>query len=261
MNQLQDRIRISDPKDGLFHIVKAGNNVPFFSYYIVWEDMVVAMKKDNPIVVPVIASFANRPANPKVGLLIYVRDETAMYVYDIDESWKKIGGGGGGGLSSIAEPSNAAIRAITSYANGNDVLNYTNGALHEFDDASTGVDNGTEDSEFIKPDDIAIADSGRWKRITIIANISDTKSRTYSIDFGLNTIIAQEINMFGASVITNVIGSNIASILLSYSGGLQQAITPGVNNISVTAGDILTWEITRTDPVLIATLGIHLQIQ
>lgn len=83
---------------------------------------------------------------------------------------------------------------------------------------------------------------------------------TYSIDFGTTSIVAQEINMFGAAVIDNIIASNIASILLTYSGGLQEVITPGVNSIAITAGDILTWEITRTNDGQLAALGIHLSI-
>ena len=88
----------------------------------------------------------------------------------------------------------------------------------------------------------------------------DASSRSYTIDFLTTSIIAQDINMFGAAVIDNIIVNNIESILLTYSGGLQQVITPGVNEIAITAFDILTWEITRTNAGQLAALGIHLSI-
>ena len=75
-------------------------------------------------------------------------------------------GSGGGGLASIAEPTNAAIRAVTGYASDIDVLNYTTGGLFQFNSASMGVDNGTEDSEFLRPDDILVGDAGRWQRVS-----------------------------------------------------------------------------------------------
>lgn len=88
----------------------------------------------------------------------------------------------------------------------------------------------------------------------------DPSSRSYSIDFGALSTIAQEINMLGPAVISNVAVNNVSSLLLTWSGGLQQAIVPGLNNIEVAAGDILTWEITRTNTGQLATLGIHLSL-
>ena len=96
--------------------------------------------------------------------------------------------------------------------------------------------------------------------VTPLSTLGGATSRSYSIDLGTTSIVAQEINMFGDAVIDNIVASNVASILLSYSGGLQEVITPGENTIAITAGDILTWEITRTNAGQLATLGIHLSI-
>lgn len=85
---LEGRDRIQDPRNGLMHIVKAGNNLPFFSYYIVWEDMVIAMKEDNPVVVDIYQSEGDLPADKPVGTPAFVRGTKAFYVYDVDETWK-----------------------------------------------------------------------------------------------------------------------------------------------------------------------------
>lgn len=88
---LEGRDRIQNPRDGLMHIVKSGNNVPFFSYYIVWEDMVIAMKEDHPIVVGIYEDEESLPNNANVGTPAYVRDTSSFYVYDIDGQWKTSG--------------------------------------------------------------------------------------------------------------------------------------------------------------------------
>ena len=65
----------------------------------------------------------------------------------------------GGGLASIAEPTNAAIRAVTGYAADIDVLNYTTLDLYEFDGASLAAD---DDDLVLRPDDILVGNTGRW---------------------------------------------------------------------------------------------------
>lgn len=99
----------------------------------------------------------------------------------------------------------------------------------------------------------------RWA-YSVPINVGETSARSYSIDFGISLVTAQEINMFGPATIDNIVVSNVASILLTWSGGLQQVITPGANSIAVQASDVLTWEIVRTTEAELATIGVHLQI-
>lgn len=163
-----------------------------------------------------------------------------------------------GGLASVAQPHAIEIRGITDYAEGNNMFDLSTLFLYEFDPSISSADDG---DNFIKPNDIDSADPGRWKKVKEFGTgDGSAKSRSYTIDFLTTSIIAQDINMFEAATIDNIIASNIASILLTYSGGLQQAITPGENAIAITAGDILTWEITRTNAGEPAALGIHLTI-
>lgn len=69
---------------------------------------------------------------------------------------------GGSGLSSVGESSAAAIRALTVHVAGSDVQNFYNGVWYEYDQASFGVDDGTEKTLYIKPNNVLTADPGRW---------------------------------------------------------------------------------------------------
>lgn len=86
------------------------------------------------------------------------------------------------------------------------------------------------------------------------------RTKTYSIDFGSNSYTASEINMLGDIIITNVNASNVDSILLSYSGGIQQPVSLGAVNIAVPASDVLIWEITRQAADMPAVLGVKFEI-
>ncbi len=65
-------------------------------------------------------------------------------------------------ITSIAESGADAIRNITSYTDGADTINYSNRYLYEFDSTSTGTDDGSETSEYLKPVNILTASAGRW---------------------------------------------------------------------------------------------------
>ncbi len=139
------------------------------------------------------------------------------------------------------------IKEIISYKNGNNAIDNSNGDVYTYNkDATVGVQpNDNEDAQ------------GRW---VVIGNIGADKNKRYSVDFGIYAFSAQEINMFSAGKIVNVVGSNINTVKLSWSGGIQQTITPGINSIEVEENDILTWEIERTIDGQIATLGIILKL-
>ncbi|MBS2101246.1 hypothetical protein, partial [Carboxylicivirga linearis] len=72
----------------------------------------------------------------------------------------------GGGLSSIAEATNVAIRSITGYADGNDMINWNTGILYQFDAANANAD---DDDLYLMPDDITEPDPGRWvKKMQVV---------------------------------------------------------------------------------------------
>lgn len=122
-------------------------------------------------------------------------------------------------------------------------------AIQKFGSTGGGIADAPADGK-----QYARKDAG-WEEVTGTTNL-----RTYSIDFGTTALVAQEINMFQAGIIDNIVANNVATILLTYAGGLQQAITAGVNTLAIPSGDVLTWEITRTTEGQLATLGIHLTL-
>lgn len=85
------------------------------------------------------------------------------------------------------------------------------------------------------------------------------KQKTYSIDFGLHAFSAQEINMLGAAIIKDVASNNVASIHLTWSGGVDQEINVGPNNLAVIAGDVLSWDITKTNDTEPASIGVLIE--
>ncbi len=92
MGTLPGRKQTSDPRTGVMHVVKAGEGVPAYSYFIEWDDIVIAMKEDHPIIIPIVANVVDLPTTAKVGKQYYVRGEKAIYVYDIDSQWYPTGG-------------------------------------------------------------------------------------------------------------------------------------------------------------------------
>lgn len=86
------------------------------------------------------------------------------------------------------------------------------------------------------------------------------KQKTYSIDFGSSSHVASEINMLGDIVITAIAANNVDSVLLTYSGGIQQPVSLGAVNIAVPASDVLIWEITRQAADMPAVLGVKFEI-
>lgn len=78
-----------------------------------------------------------------------------------------------GGAVSIAEATNAAIRAIKSYSEGANCFNQNNGKLYAFNSASTAAD---DDDTVLKPNNIDTLNPGRWLLV-----------QTFALDTGGNT--------------------------------------------------------------------------
>lgn len=139
------------------------------------------------------------------------------------------------------------IKEVVSYRDKNNAIDNSTGDVYTYNkDATVGLQpNDNEEAQ------------GRWVKT---GEIGVNKTKAYSIDFGLYSTTAQEFNMFGAGKIETVQASNISSVKLTWSGGLQQEITPGDNNINIDASDILTWEVVRANHNEVATLGIILKL-
>lgn len=84
---------------------------------------------------------------------------------------------------------------------------------------------------------------------------------TYTLDFGTGGELIQDANMLGAATITRVIARNVARLFLTDNQGVRQEISlTDTLSIPVSADDILTWEITRTNDDELACVGIKCEL-
>lgn len=101
--------------------------------------------------------------------------------------------------------------------------------------------------------DIAIDD--------ILGLREEINKKSYTLDFGTAIYMVQDINMLGPGVIERIVLRNVASLVVTYSGGVQVAVPAGEVGIEILADDILTWEITRTNDGELASVGVQLQLR
>lgn len=89
----------------------------------------------------------------------------------------------------------------------------------------------------------------------------EINKKAYTLDFGTDIYMVQDINMLGPGVIERVVFRNVASLVVTYSGGVQVPVAAGDVGLEIIADDILTWEITRTNDSELAAVGIELQLR
>jgi hypothetical protein len=82
---------------------------------------------------------------------------------------------GATGLPSTWEADAAAIRALTTHDAGMDVGNYTTGAIYEYNATTTAEDDG---DNYLKPDDVASGDPGRWVKTKVFSTEGHTHQAT-----------------------------------------------------------------------------------
>lgn len=152
-----------------------------------------------------------------------------------------------GGLSKLFYDNTDAIKAITDYKDGDNAVDQSTGTIYAYDSTAT---------EGLQPNDNSEA-AGRWVEDWSLAS---KEPKTYTIDFLTATYAAMDINMHGPGTITEITTQNIASIVVTYSGGVQQAVNPADPALSIEAGDNLYWEITRTTDGEPAAMGVKLEL-
>jgi hypothetical protein len=150
-----------------------------------------------------------------------------------------------GGLAKMIFDNVDAIKAITDYKDGDNAVDQSTGKIYAYDSGATVG---------LQPNDNETTE-GRW-----VEDGSLAEPKTYTIDFLTDIHAAQDINMYGAGIITTIITNNISSVLLTYSGGVQQAVNLTTPALSINAGEVLYWEITRTTDGEPAALGIKLEL-
>lgn len=162
---------------------------------------------------------------------------------------------------TITEPS-YVIRTGTGYTAGDFTILPIGGAGgHAFEDSTDNIlptRNIAKAGDGIEFEDDAVGEK------TVVKLSAETSAKiitkTYSIDFGSNSYAASEINMLGDIVITAIAANNVDSVLLTYSGGIQQPVSLGAVYIAVPASDVLIWEITRQAADMPAVLGVKFEI-
>lgn len=93
----------------------------------------------------------------------------------------------------------------------------------------------------------------------IAAGAGTSGEHTYTIDFYTTATMAQDINMLPAGTITAITARNITNVWLTYSGGTRVVVDVSNPALSISTGDVLTWEIGRTTEGELAALGITLK--
>lgn len=108
-----------------------------------------------------------------------------------------------------------------------------------------------------------ISDFSHTHTLSDISNVNDLyaicKAHSYTLDFGSDSEMLQDINTLGAVTINRIITNNVAALKLSYGNVVRQAITPGNNlSIAIPDGSLLVWEIVRTNEDSPACVGIRI---
>lgn len=85
--------------------------------------------------------------------------------------------------------------------------------------------------------------------------------RDYSLDFDEGDDVISEIVMFDSAIITDIITHNVNSLYLTISGTeVKQLITANSLPLHFTKGDVLIWEIDRTNYNQLAVVGIKCKL-
>lgn len=163
--------------------------------------------------------------------------------------------------TSIASSSADSIRSILTYTNGADQINSSNNYLYEYDSTSTGTDDGTSTSQYLRPINITSANPGRWiKRGVLGYNYNDaviymsdeTTDLTTDNDISdfpidrdcvLNKLIARVTTApIGSDLVIDVLldGESIGDITIA-AGTTESEVSI---NDDITAGSFLSLDLT-----------------
>lgn len=87
------------------------------------------------------------------------------------------------------------------------------------------------------------------------------RPHAYTLDFGTAGEMVQDVAMLGAGTITRVITRNVSRLFVTNSANVRQEVSlTDTPSISVSDGDILTWEIERTTDDELACVGILFEL-
>lgn len=177
--------------------------------------------------------------------IIYLKSNTPT------DSWGYVPFGGDARFRGIIDPGFDPVNII--YSNGDYYIARTGGDFSKF--AGINIDSIKVTGKLTYN-----ASSKNWT-FSEFTGGNSVAYRAYSIDFNNTTEIAQEINMLGAAEIISITTNNVALLQLTYSGGVKVTVNPTNPGITITNGDVLTWEISRTTANTQASIGIKILYQ
>lgn len=108
-----------------------------------------------------------------------------------------------------------------------------------------------------------ISDFSHSHALSDISNIDELyalcKARSYTLDFGSDSDMLQDMNTLGNVTINRIITCNVAALKLSYGDVVRQSVIPGNDlSIAVPDGTLLVWEIVRANEDSPACVGIKI---
>ena len=87
------------------------------------------------------------------------------------------------------------------------------------------------------------------------------RPHAYTLDFGTAGEMVQDVAMLGAGTITRVITRNVSRLFVTNAANVRQEVSlTDTPSISVSDGDILTWEIERTTDDELACVGVLFEL-
>lgn len=87
------------------------------------------------------------------------------------------------------------------------------------------------------------------------------RPHAYTLDFGTAGEMVQDVAMLGAGTITRVITRNVLRLFVTNAANVRQEVSlTDTPSISVSDGDILTWEIERTTDDELACVGVLFEL-
>lgn len=97
---------------------------------------------------------------------------------------------------------------------------------------------------------------------TIVGAINELNARnatrSYTLDFGIDGELIQDVNVQGLATIDRIITCNVAVLYVSYTGVVRQTIDLSQPiSMQIPADEVLVWEIVRTTQNALACVGVR----
>lgn len=94
-----------------------------------------------------------------------------------------------------------------------------------------------------------------------IIALSTLRQRSYTLDFGTDSELAQDSNLLGSITINQILTQNVSALYLSYGSVVRQSVpTNGTVSLQIPDSTILIWELVRATENEPACVGVRFEI-